>query len=161
MVEHSGGCQCGAIRYKICEQLGEAVICHCRMCQKAFGSWGAALVDAPLQHFTWTRGEPAIFKSSPVVSRGFCKDCGTPLFMREDGDSNIELAIGTLDNPNAVEKFQSQDGMESRVNWFNGLHNLPPRNTVETRPWEILHKLKSLQHPDHDTEIWPPKPTRP
>ncbi|MEQ8373768.1 MAG: GFA family protein, partial [Roseibium aggregatum] len=32
---HTGGCQCGALRFKVEGPLGEASICHCRMCQKA------------------------------------------------------------------------------------------------------------------------------
>jgi hypothetical protein len=100
--KHSGGCQCGKLRYTIAGKFGEASICHCRMCQKAFGSWGAALVSVPMQFFKWTRGQPGEFRSSAVVTRGFCKDCGTPVFMREDGDENIEIAIGTLDGKRPV-----------------------------------------------------------
>ncbi len=36
---HSGGCQCGAIRYRIAGELGYPHICHCRMCQKASGNF--------------------------------------------------------------------------------------------------------------------------
>ena len=54
----TGGCQCGAVRYAIDGPLGKAGICHCRMCQKAFGSWGAALVSVPLHIFRWSRGTP-------------------------------------------------------------------------------------------------------
>ena len=43
----SGGCQCGAVRYHFTGALGRASICHCRMCQKAFGSFGAPLVSVP------------------------------------------------------------------------------------------------------------------
>ena len=101
----SGGCQCGAIRFKIVGSLGPADICHCRMCQKAFGSWGAVLARTELKQLEWTRGKPATFKSSAVVERGFCKQCGTPLFMYEIGDSAIDIAVGALDNPNAIEKL--------------------------------------------------------
>ncbi len=34
----TGGCQCGAVRFRA-ERLGSATICHCRMCQKAFGGF--------------------------------------------------------------------------------------------------------------------------
>ena len=156
MTDQHGGCQCGALRYKIAGKLGEASICHCRMCQKAFGSWGAALVSVPLNSFTWTRGLPATFNSSSIVKRGFCAVCGTPMFMQEAGDSNIELAIGTLDNPNAIAALTTQDGVESRVAWFNQMQNLPMRNTDQTMPGADWQKLKSLQHPDHDTAVWPP-----
>ncbi len=147
----SGGCQCGAVRYKVSGKLGDASICHCRMCQKAFGSFGAILVDAPMQCFTWTRGEPGIFRSSSIVSRGFCKDCGTPLFMREDGDNNIELAVGTLDNPADIPPFSRQSAVESRQPWFESLSHLPEERMTDYRTPEDVLKLKSLQHPDHDT----------
>jgi hypothetical protein len=157
MQQHSGGCQCGSVRYKISGQLGAATICHCRMCQKAFGSWGAALVDVPLQFFEWTRGQPTLFKSSPIVERGFCSACGTPLFMHEHDDTNIEIAIGTMDNPNAIGTLQNQVGVESRVSWFQQMAHLREHQTQATRTAEDLAKLKTLQHPDFDTVAWPPK----
>jgi hypothetical protein len=158
MDQNSGGCQCGAIRYRISGAFGTASICHCRMCQKAFGAWGAALVDVPMQHFVWTRGKPSVFKSSKIVARGFCATCGTPLFMQEEGDTHIEIAIGTLDNPNAVGPLRGQDGVESRVTWFHDMAKLPERATQTTRTAEDLAKLKSLQHPDFDTDQWPMQP---
>ena len=39
----TGGCQCGAVRYALLEEPTGAHICHCRMCQKAFGSFFAPL----------------------------------------------------------------------------------------------------------------------
>ncbi|MET0640383.1 MAG: GFA family protein, partial [Hyphomicrobium sp.] len=41
---HTGGCQCGAVRFRVEGELGDASVCHCRMCQKAFGSFYAPLV---------------------------------------------------------------------------------------------------------------------
>jgi len=152
----TGGCQCGAVRYAISGPLGSAGICHCRMCQKAFGSWGAALVSVPLGIFRWTRGRPGLFRSSVVVDRGFCPACGTPLSMQEDGDDHIEIAIGSLDEPELAPPT-SQVGIESRLTWFAGLPSLPARRTEDSRSREELVRLKSRQHPDHDTDRWPPE----
>lgn len=149
MSEYSGGCQCGAVRYRFSGAVGRASICHCRMCQKAFGSFGAPLVSVPLTAFKWTRGAPGIFRSSQPVARGFCKDCGTPLFMQEDGDPNIELAIGTLDDPNAVT-LEGQVGVESKVNWFDSMFTLPAETTNENNP-AAPQRYHTRQHPDHDT----------
>ncbi len=41
----SGGCQCGAVRFRA-SHLGRPSICHCRMCQKHFGSFFGAFVTA-------------------------------------------------------------------------------------------------------------------
>lgn len=151
----TGGCQCGALRYRVEGPLGDASICHCRMCQKAFGSWGAALVSVPFANFQWTRGKPGIFRSSSIVGRGFCAACGTPMFMREDGDSNIELAIGTLDNPTDIQPLSRQSAVESRLPWFSTMHSLPDERMTDYRTAEDLVKLKTFQHPDHDTDHWP------
>jgi hypothetical protein len=150
----SGGCQCGAVRYRIKGPLGKAGICHCRMCQKAFGSWGAALVSVPLANLTWSRGEAGEFRSSAIVARGFCPNCGTPLYMKEDDYGVWEIAIGSLDNP-ALAPPTTQVGIESELPWFATLHALTRKRTDEDRSPEDLQKLKSLQHPDHDTDTWP------
>lgn len=155
MTAKTGGCQCGALRYRIDGPLGDASICHCRMCQKAFGAWGAALVSVPFDHFTWTRGQPGVFRSSSIVDRGFCAACGTPMFMREDCDSNVELAIGTLDNPSDIPPLSRQSAVESRLPWFSTMHQLPEERMSDYRTPEDMVKLKSKQHPDHDTKHWP------
>lgn len=125
------------------------------MCQKAFGSFGAPLVAAPVIALTWTRGPPAEFRSSPVVARGFCAACGTPLYMREDGWPFYELAIGSLDHPAGVAPSHVV-GTESKLPWVDTLHSLPGRSTEQDRTPEDLERLVSLQHPEHDTVAWPP-----
>ena len=152
----TGGCQCGAVRYRFDGKPGDASICHCRMCQKAFGSWGAPLVSLSAENLNWTRGTPAVFRSSPHVDRGFCSACGTPLYMRDDGDLNFEMAIGTLDDPNAAPPTR-QVGIESEVNWFKSLPALAAETTMENCSPEMLQRYTSLQHPDHDTDAWPPR----
>jgi hypothetical protein len=151
----TGGCQCGAIRYRYEGEPGEASICHCRMCQKAFGSWGAALVSLEAANLVWTRGNPAEFRSSSIVARGFCSSCGTPLYMRDDGDINYEIAIGTLDDPNRTPPTK-QVGVESELSWFGSLPSLPRMRTQDYNSPAQLAKYSSRQHPDHDTADWLP-----
>ena len=40
---HTGGCQCGAVRYAAYAPLNHSHFWHCRMCQKAVGNLFAAL----------------------------------------------------------------------------------------------------------------------
>lgn len=150
----SGGCQCGMIRFRVTGAPGSASICHCRMCQKAFGNFGAALVLVPESQLAWTRGTPGVFRSSSIVSRGFCPACGTPLFMREDGE-DYEIAMGAFDDPNALPALSRQSGTESRVSWFETMVSLPGEETRDYRTADDLKKLESRQHPDRDTESWP------
>jgi len=150
-----GGCQCGALRYEVTGELGKPSICHCRMCQKAFGSFAAPFVAVPVQNFKWTRGAPSEFRSSAIVARGFCRDCGTPMFLLEEGEPNIEIAMGTFDRVEKLGPFDHQSGVESRIPWCGDLDHVPSRKTTDYRTPEDMVRLKSLQHPDHDTEVWP------
>ena len=98
----TGGCQCGAVRYRATQMLDNAHICHCRMCQKAVGNLFAALVAAPNEALTWTRGAPAAFRSSEHVDRGFCAACGTPLtYWTTNYGPTIDVTTASLDDPEA------------------------------------------------------------
>jgi len=151
----TGGCQCGAVRFRVEGDLGRASICHCRMCQKAFGGFYGALVSARREHVTWTRNEPKRFQSSNKVRRGFCDGCGTPLTF-EWSDEVIELAIAAFDDPAPLRPVV-QMSPEAAVPWICELANLPhrlPEELPAVARWRA--DLISYQHPDHDTDAWPP-----
>jgi hypothetical protein len=142
----SGGCQCGAVRFRA-EAVGRATICHCRMCQKAFGGAFGPLVSVKNEDLTWTRGGPKNFRSSNMAQRGFCADCGTPLTYAYLADQT-EMALGAFDDPNAVApviQFQPSQ----KVAWFDALPAL------EARELSGFEAMVSYQHPDHDTAEWP------
>jgi len=143
----SGGCQCGAVRYRINGPLFNAHICHCRMCQKASGNMFSALVSVKKSDLAWQRGTPAVFRSSSVVSRGFCRECGTPLTFAYDMTPHMNVSIGSLDRPADVPP-EVQYGIEARLPCFALLHSLPGSRTEDDVPAADLLKLKSLQHPD-------------
>ncbi len=121
----TGGCQCGAVRYAVTGGLGRANLCHCRMCQRATGNAFAPLVTAAGVAFV---GSPARFASSDVADRGFCRDCGTPLFYAPVGTDELELMIGSLDDPGAVAPALHY-GIESRLGWARFADGLPEYRT--------------------------------
>ena len=142
----TGGCQCGAVRFRA-EGLGEASICHCRMCQKATGGPFGPYVA--LDGLTWTRGERRRFQSSNKVWRGFCEACGTPLTW-EHVAGLMSVTIGALDDPAAV-RLTEQLGSASKLPWVDDLVALPTHEPSEPRAAAHLASIVSLQHPDHDT----------
>ena len=148
----TGGCQCGAVRFRIRGQLGRASICHCRMCQKAFGGFFGPLVTVPREGLEWTRGEPKYFPSSVNIDRGFCENCGTPLTYRYPG--GMELSIGSFDNRDDLAPV-IQVNHASRLAWIETIFDQPARDDSEdaVRQEQII----SFQHPDHDTSAWPSK----
>ncbi len=152
----SGGCQCGKIRFVAHSLLDNSHVCHCRMCQKAFGNFFAALVGVPLVDFAWTRGAPAVFKSSEFVERGFCADCGSPLFFRHARNKHISMSIGSFDQPAAIP-LEFQLGMENRLPQVDQLADLKDYGTTEDADPEGTPTIKASnrQHPDHETTEWP------
>lgn len=145
----TGGCQCGALRYRITAPLENPHICHCRMCQKAFGNYFAAMVSTSRAGLAWTKGTPSFFRSSAMAERGFCQHCGTPLTFAYDAKDHIAVSIGSLDHPEAVTPAR-QYGMESALPAFEMLHTLPGSTTENDIPPDMREGLKSRQHPDHD-----------
>lgn len=153
--ELSGGCQCGGVRYRLASFPTGASIYHCRMCQKAFGNYVAPLAGVPMADLNWTRGEPGRFRSSEAVERGFCRDCGTPLFYRVLDQDRISVSLGSLDEPDRVVPDVAF-GLEGKRAVFDRLPALPVSTTEEDTDPALYARMRSRQHPDHDTESWPP-----
>lgn len=155
---YSGGCQCGAVRFHVEGALGDASVCHCRMCQKASGNFYMPLVSVREAKLTWTRGRPKRFRSSSAAHRGFCAECGTPLtYEAPDG---IALAIGAFDHPEEIAP-RIQWGVEAKLPYVDDVPHLPQEETLADQDAaSFLATLVTYQHPDHDTETWPPEDGR-
>jgi hypothetical protein len=146
----SGGCQCGAVRYRIEGELGRASLCHCRMCQKALGGPFGPFVSARIADVTWTRGERKRFQSSNKVHRGFCGDCGTPLTF-EWSDEVIDLTFYTFDNADEITPVVQLEAQNAQP-WVNRIGELQVRDaSAEPHLATYLAEVVSFQHPDRDT----------
>jgi hypothetical protein len=147
-VRLTGGCQCGAVRYELTARPRGGSICHCRMCQKAGGAPFMAFCDSVRQErFVFTRGAPAIYRSSEIAERSFCAVCGTPLTYRLIGRDRVSVTIGSLDRPTEVAPTQ-QLGIESSLPWFAGLAALPASRTQDWLKAIGVAEAGSRQHPD-------------
>lgn len=152
----SGGCQCGAVRYRATPQAETSHVCHCRMCQKAAGNLFAALIGVSRDAIEWTRGAPAEYASSADGTRGFCRDCGTPLTYSFRTSKHLCVTTGSLDNPAAFPP-KIQFGIEARLPCVAALPTLPEEGTTEeTMAAQVAGiSASNRQHPDHDTANWP------
>ncbi len=147
----TGGCQCGAVRYALYAQPVSG-ICHCRMCQKAVGGPFAVLGTVATADFAWTRGQPGLFQSSSMATRGFCARCGTPLTYQGDDLAMLEVTVCSLDEPGRAPPTH-QNGVEARQSWLDSLAALPSRPTQAK-----FAALRSFQHPDQETATAEPGP---
>jgi len=147
----SGGCQCGAVRFRA-TTLGRASLCHCRMCQKAFGSIGGLLVTVP--SIEWSRGAPRHFESSNKVRRGYCGACGTPLTF--EYDDKVDVAIATFDRAAEITPV-IQMARSERLPFVDTIADIPVR--LDEAEWRAnwVDTIVSYQHPDHDTLDWDTK----
>lgn len=106
MTGRSGGCLCGAVRYRIKGPVAEMDVCHCSMCRKHTG--GIALgIEVPGEGLDWTGEENiSIYRSSDWAERAFCRICGSGLFWRMTaegpGHGMVSLGAGTLDDLNGL-----------------------------------------------------------
>lgn len=83
----TGGCACGSIRYSCAREPLAMINCHCRDCQLSSGAPFASgiVVKTPdLQVSGTPRTYSVPASSGGSATRGFCADCGTPLFTSSD-----------------------------------------------------------------------------
>ena len=155
----TGGCQCGAIRFRAEALHDNPHVCYCRMCQKATGNLFASLVGVLHENLTWMRGTPARFRSSANVDRGFCPNCGTPLFFQYLSGNRVGMTIGSFDEPHRIE-LRWQMGTEGKHPSLFHLDEVENLGTTEADYEPVALKLiqdSNNQHPDHDTTEWTPK----
>ncbi|HEY2707850.1 MAG TPA: GFA family protein [Caulobacteraceae bacterium] len=102
MTDRTGGCACGAVRFKITQPLMGVGVCHCTDCQKASGGPPNYVALAPTTGFEVTKGAAKIYASKGdsggEVSRAFCPECGTPLLSTPDGAPFTPVKLGALDD---------------------------------------------------------------
>ena len=145
----TGGCQCGAIRYRLEATPQGASICHCRMCQKAGASPYMAFAPLETAAFVMTKGQLGIFRSSDIAERGFCAQCGTPLTYRNVKTSRISVTICSLDDPDAVVP-ELQLGADSAVTWLHDCLTKPNMRVEEFLKTRGVTELDNRQHPDRE-----------
>ena len=123
-----GGCNCGAIRYKMDENVKHHALCHCTDCRKASGAPAVSWALVRNDQITIT-GTPKSYASSEGAQRMFCDNCGTSLFYINEMvfPGMIDVQSATLDNP-SVLPLQAQIQTAERIDWMKDLNTLPSFN---------------------------------
>lgn len=117
MTKYTGGCLCGNIRYRATGEPTFPHFCTCRMCQRWSGAPVVSWVDFPLASVVFDSGSPTLHRTCETTQRGFCPVCGGGVFALDDGSEWISIAMGTLDDPNALVPA-SQSFPESAPSWL-------------------------------------------
>jgi hypothetical protein len=105
MKEFTGGCLCGAVRYRLTGEPVVSRVCWCRDCQR-IASNGTVNVIFPTSSID-IRGTPSehshVAESGNDVRRRFCPACGSHLFADSTGRPGLTVVrVGTLDDPSSI-----------------------------------------------------------
>ena len=98
-----GSCLCGGVRYEVTGPLRIVRNCHCTLCRKHTGHYGA-FTAAWHRDFTLTEDRGLKwYHASEEARRGFCGECGATLFFEMLGDEKISIAAGSLDGATGLK----------------------------------------------------------
>jgi hypothetical protein len=96
----SGGCLCGAVRYRATGAPRYLCYCHCQSCRRAAGAASVPWATFARQQFELTAAAPLEYRSSAHVLRGFCGACGSPLTYRNEArPDEVDVILTSLDEP--------------------------------------------------------------
>jgi len=101
-----GGCQCGAVRYRVTGEPLALAACHCTLCQRQSGSAFGLSLAVRRDDFALLSGELATFTVTCDSGRRkeclFCPACGTRIVHRVEGREVVSVKAGTLDDTSGL-----------------------------------------------------------
>ena len=106
MTRYTGGCLCGALRYKASEEPLYAGYCYCCDCRKASGSGFIPFMGFAGDTLRFNGGQILTYRSKAArggdAVRNSCPQCGGLVFGGEVGVSDsFTIYAGSLDEPDA------------------------------------------------------------
>jgi hypothetical protein len=120
----TGRCLCGDIRYQYTGTPVKILHCHCESCRRHASSPITSFVCVPSEGFRYTQGKPVEYQSSPGVIRTHCGRCGAPMTYASDRAAQVDLYIGTLDDPAAIVPDYHVHA-EEQLPWFETIDDTP------------------------------------
>ena len=102
----TGGCQCGAVRFRVRREALRAYVCHCSQCQKQSAS--AFGVSVPVLRGEFEVEGPTSYWSRSTFSGGrtdchFCTDCGSRVFHAGSRGQMVTVKGGAFDEVSDLE----------------------------------------------------------
>lgn len=119
-----GGCYCGDVRYQASGYPLRVMHCHCTICRRTSGSAVVTWITFPVVEFQWTKGTPTGLKSTGPATRNFCSKCGSHMVFTIDGAKELDITVGSLDNPNTFQPMYHIFN-DTRIPWMKLLDGLP------------------------------------
>ena len=107
---YTGGCACGAVRYRVEDVPAVENHCQCRDCQRRSGTGHSSYLTFLDRSKTTVTGHPSAWRvtgdSGNDKIHSFCAICGTPVYLTFSGMPDLfAVHPGSLDEP---ERFKPQ-----------------------------------------------------
>ena len=141
--QHSGGCTCGSVRYRLTSTPLFVHCCHCRWCQRESGAAFALNAMIEADRVELLTGEPEVVLTPSLSGRGQkiarCPTCRIAVWSNYAGagDRFRFVRVGSLDEP---------DRLPPDVHIF----------TMSKQPWVILPSGTPAFSEFYDrTVLWP------
>jgi ribosomal protein S18 acetylase RimI-like enzyme len=123
--ELTGGCFCGAVRYRITAAPLEVSHCHCSICRRTSGAPFVTWATIPTAAFALVTGAPRALRSTAPAERQFCEHCGTALTFRVLAEPQwLDVTVGSLDDPGTAEP-DLHIWTQNQVRWLHIDDDLP------------------------------------
>ena len=106
-----GGCQCGAIRYRLLRAPVALYACHCKDCQKQSSSAFGLSMWMERDAIEFSGAEPRIYRTHGGSGKeklcAFCENCGTRIYhaggaTRGAVSETLSIKAGTLDDTSRI-----------------------------------------------------------
>ena len=82
VIESTGSCKCGQVRYNVVGPALQVVACHCGLCRSMTGAPFSSYLVIREEHFAVISGRETLvnYAVTERTKRHFCATCGTPIF---------------------------------------------------------------------------------
>ena len=142
-----GSCLCGSVTWEFSGEPFRRYNCHCKMCRKAHGAAFGTYWFLEHDQFRWTSETETIerFRSSPLLTRSFCRECGSVVPYPSEQRDFLVTVGGCHDEGIASE---CEIFVDYKAPWFDITSDLPTHS--------VYPESTGYQHVEEDpTE--PPK----
>ena len=116
-MKRTGSCLCGAVEITVNGDARDLGACHCRNCRKWAGGPFLELECGADVAFTGS-DQIATFQSSKWAQRGFCKVCGSHLFMKSVDSGEYGIPPGLFESAEGIH-FTRQVFFDQKPDYYS------------------------------------------